>query len=110
MHTIDIGAKVPRGGRRVLQWLALRVLSLYGWRLDMHLPDEPKLMVLAAPHTSNWDGFFAILAMLAMDLRLGLFVKHSAFKGPLGRVLRKLDAIPVDRRAAGGVIGQTVKA
>ncbi len=110
MHTIEIGAQVPRSGRRVLRWLALRLLALYGWRLEMHLPDEPKLVLLAAPHTSNWDGFFAVLAMLAMDLRLGLFVKHTAFEGPFGRLLHKLDAIPVDRRAAGGIVGQTVEA
>lgn len=109
-NRVEIGARVPRSARPVLSWLALRLLALLGWRLDVHLPDEPKLVVLAAPHTSNWDGFFAILAMLAMDLRLGLFVKHTAFDTVLGGLLRKLDAIPIDRTAASGLVTQTVDA
>jgi 1-acyl-sn-glycerol-3-phosphate acyltransferase len=108
-HVIDIGARVPRTDHPVLRWLALRLLDLLGWRLDVHLPDEPRFVVLAAPHTSNWDGVLAILAMLAMELRLALFIKHTAFEGALGGLLRKVGAIPIDRKARGGVISQTVE-
>lgn len=109
-HVIDIGARVPRTRHPVLRWVAQRLLALLGWRLDIHLPDEPKLVVLAAPHTSNWDGVLAVLAIFALDIRLGLFVKHTAFENRLvGPVLRKAGAIPIDRRAPGGVIGQTVE-
>jgi len=109
-HVIDIGARVPRTDRPLLRWCALRLLGLLGWRLDIRLPDEPKLVVLAAPHTSNWDGVLAVLAMLAMQLRLGLFVKHTAFEGRfVGSILRKVGAIPIDRSAPGGIISQTVE-
>lgn len=107
---VNIGPRVPRTARPVLRWCALRLLALLRWRLDVNLPDEPKLVILAAPHTSNWDGVLAILAMLAMDLRVGLFVKHTAFDGMLGRVLRNMGAIPIDRTASGGVVAQTVEA
>lgn len=109
-HVVNIGPRVPRTARPVLRWCALRLLGLLGWRLDVNLPDEPKLVILAAPHTSNWDGVLAILAMLAMDLRLGLFVKHTAFDGLLGRMLRNMGAIPIDRSAPGGIVAQTVEA
>lgn len=109
-HVIDIGPRVPRTDQPLLRWCALRLLALLGWRLDVHLPDAPRFVVLAAPHTSNWDGVLAVLAMLAMELRLGLFVKHTAFEGLLGPVLRKVGALPVDRTARGGVVGQTVEA
>lgn len=110
-HVIDIGARVPRTRHAVLRFVAQRLLSLLGWRLDIHLPDEPRLVVLAAPHTSNWDGVLAVLAIFALELRLGLFVKHSAFKTRLvGGILRKAGAIAIDRRAPGGVVGQTVEA
>jgi len=110
-HIIDIGARVPRAERPLLRWCALRLLSLLGWRLDVRLPDEPKLVVLAAPHTSNWDGVLAVLAMLALQLRMGLFVKHTAFEGRfVGGILRKIGALPIDRTAPGGVVSQTVDA
>jgi 1-acyl-sn-glycerol-3-phosphate acyltransferase len=110
LHTIEIGARVPRRPHRVLRWMALRLLELMGWRLDIRVPDEPRLLLLAAPHTSNWDGVLAILAMLALELRLGLFVKHTAFAGVLGGVLRRVGAIPINRSAPGGLIGQTIGA
>jgi 1-acyl-sn-glycerol-3-phosphate acyltransferase len=111
-HVIDLGPRVPRTAPHpVLRWLAQRILSWMGWRLDMHLPDEPKMVVLGAPHTSNWEGVLAVLAVLAMELRIGLFVKHTAFKNPVvGRILRGLDAVPIDRSARGGVVTQTVAA
>lgn len=110
-HVIDIGPRVPRTSHHpVLSWLAQRLLSLFGWQLDVHLPDEPKLVVLAAPHTSNWDGLLAMLAIVALELKLGLFIKHTAFEGILGGPLRRFGALPIDRRAPGGVVGQTVEA
>lgn len=107
---VEIGASVPRTQRPVLAWLARRLLRLCGWRLDIVLPDAPRMVVLAAPHTSNWDGFFAITTMLALNLRLGLFAKHTMFGPPFGALLRWVGAIPIDRRAAGGLVGQTVQA
>lgn len=107
---VEIGASVPRTHRPLLRRLARAILRLCGWRLDVQLPDSPKLILLAAPHTSNWDGFYAIVAMIALDLRLGLFVKHTMFRAPFVGMLNALGAIPIDRRAAGGLIGQTVEA
>ena len=110
-HVIEIGPRVPRGAHPLLRWIALRLLDLLGWRLDIRLPDEPKLVVLAAPHTSNWDGVLAVLTVLATELRIGLFVKHTAFNSRfVGGILRKAGAIPIDRSAPGGVIAQTVAA
>lgn len=110
-HVVDIGPRVPRTAHRVLRWCALRLLELLGWRLEVHIPDEPRLILLGAPHTSNWDGVFAVLAMLAMDLRLAIYVKHTAFNSPvIGDILRGVGAFPVDRTAPGGVVAQTVAA
>jgi 1-acyl-sn-glycerol-3-phosphate acyltransferase len=109
-NVIDIGPRVPRTRHPLLSRIALRLLALLGWRLDVHLPDEPRLVVLAAPHTSNWDGLLAMLAIVAMQIRLALFVKHTAFGRWLGPVLRKFGAIAIDRRAPGGAIGQTAEA
>lgn len=111
-HVIDIGPRVPRlTPRPWLRWLATRILGWMGWRLDLHFPDEPKLVVIGAPHTSNWEGVLAVLTVLAAELRIGLFIKHTAFRNPLiGRILRGIDAVPIDRTAPGGVVTQTVAA
>jgi 1-acyl-sn-glycerol-3-phosphate acyltransferase len=108
---IDLGARVPRAPRPLLRWCALRLLGMLGWRLDIRIPDEPRFIIIGAPHTSNWDGVIGVLAMLAMELRLALYVKHTAFESRIvGGILRRLDAFPVDRSAPGGVVAQTIAA
>lgn len=107
---VEIGDRVPRTHFRFARWLALKLLHGFGWHLQMRFPDEPKMIVLAAPHTSNWDGFFAIIALIAMNLKLGLFVKHSMFRWPFSGLLNTFGAIPINRTAAGGLVGQTVQA
>ncbi|HEY8461258.1 MAG TPA: glycerol acyltransferase, partial [Blastocatellia bacterium] len=68
----------------LIRGLALFFLKAFGWRLEGRLPDADKLVVIAAPHTSNWD--FPILLCLAFGLRakshwLG---KHTLFRWPFG--------------------------
>ncbi|MDX1532088.1 MAG: 1-acyl-sn-glycerol-3-phosphate acyltransferase, partial [Rhodothermales bacterium] len=102
----DLGPRLPRRGNRFSRWLGRTALRLTGWRLVGDLPDLPKLLVVAAPHTSNWDGFLAIAALLAMGLDAHFMAKHSLFRPPLGWFLRWIGGVPVDRRVRGGVVGQ----
>ena len=39
----------------LLRRLALFLMWLFGWRMEGELPDTPKFVLIAAPHTSNWD-------------------------------------------------------
>ena len=103
-----IGDQVPRRGTGLSRWLGERVLGLMGWRISGSFPDVRKAVVIAAPHTSNWDGIIAVAAVLALRLRICLLGKDSLFKGPFGPVLRWIGLIPVDRTSASGMVGQSV--
>ena len=96
---------------RFAQWLGRSVLRLGGWRMQGALPDIPKAVLIAAPHSSNWDGVWGIAAKLAMGIRLSILGKHSLFKIPLmGPLLRWQGVIPVNRSAPQGVVEQAVAA
>lgn len=107
---VEIGAAIPRRRRPFFAALGRLVLRAGGWHLAIKLPDTPKLVVIAAPHTSNWDFVFGLAAILALDLDLRWFGKHTIFKGPWGALFRALGGIPIDRSAAGGVVAQTARA
>jgi 1-acyl-sn-glycerol-3-phosphate acyltransferase len=107
---IEIGAAVPRRRSRVLRAVGRAVLRAFGWRLDVCVPDEPKLVVIAAPHTSNWDFVFGLGAILAVEVDLHWFGKHTIFNGPWGGIFRALGGIAIDRGAPGGVVRQTAQA
>ncbi|RZA18421.1 MAG: acyltransferase [Lysobacteraceae bacterium] len=91
--------------------LGASVLRAGGWRMVGAFPDLPKMVVIAAPHSSNWDGFWGFAAKLGMGVKLSILGKDSLARIPvLGPWLRTQGVIPVDRSASHGVVGQAVDA
>ena len=91
------------------RWLGRTVLRLGGWRMVGAFPDIPKLVLIGAPHSSNWDGVWGLCAKLALGLDIRILGKDSLFRIPLlGTVLRRMGIIPVDRSKARGVVEQSV--
>lgn len=100
----------PRWGNAFTRWLGRSVLHLFGWRVEAELPPLSKFIIIGAPHTSNWDAIFGIAGLMAIGLRVNIFIKHSAFRWPFRGVLRWLGFVPIDRRRPGGVVTATVEA
>jgi 1-acyl-sn-glycerol-3-phosphate acyltransferase len=91
--------------------LALWILHRFGWKITGSYPYHlPRLILAAAPHTSNWDFPLGVLARTAMRIRANFVGKHTLFYFPLGGLMRWLGGIPVDRTAKGGFVAQTVAA
>lgn len=107
---IEIGAAVPRRRNRALYWLGRTILGLAGWRIDVRLPDMPKMVIIAAPHTSNWDFVFGMAVVLKLQIDLHWYAKHTLFQTWMGPFFRWLGGLPVDRSAPGGVVTQTAAA
>ena len=72
----------------LLSSIARWLLKLGGWTLVGEHPDVPKAVIIAAPHTSNWDGFWAICYKVYARLDIRWFVKDSMFWFPLNVLLR----------------------
>lgn len=71
-----------------------------GWTaVDPVVPDD-KCIILGAPHTSIWDFAISYLYYEAVGGTPYCMIKKEFFKGPLGWLLRKLGAIPIDRKNA----------
>ncbi len=92
----------------MLKPIARFILWLCGWSLVGEIPDDPKAVCIAAPHTSNWDGFWALVYKVAVGIDIRFFAKHSLFWLPLGLVLRSLGGIPLDRSKATSAVQQAV--
>lgn len=85
------------------------LLRIGGWELIGERPDVPQAVLIAAPHTSNWDGLWGLIAKVALELDdARFFGKKSLFWFPLGTLLRGLGGIPLDRDRAGGAVQQAV--
>jgi 1-acyl-sn-glycerol-3-phosphate acyltransferase len=91
--------------RRFAQWL----LRVGGWTTVGGIPDVPKAVFIAAPHTSNWDGLWALVYKVAFDIDVKFFAKHSLFWFPLGNILRALGGIDLDRGKAGTAVDEAIR-
>jgi len=67
-------------------------------------PGISKAIIIAAPHTSNWDFFYALLAGWSFGVTFAWLGKAQLFKSPLGWLFRLLGGMPVERSAAHGLV------
>lgn len=84
------------------------LLRLAGWSLVGDFPDTSKLVLIAAPHSSWWDGIWGLLIKVAIGADVHFMGKQELFRGPLGSALRQLGGVPIDRSAAKGVVEQMI--
>jgi 1-acyl-sn-glycerol-3-phosphate acyltransferase len=73
------------------------------------VPSLDKAVYIAAPHTSNWDGFWLLVAKTALRLEARFLAKDTLFWWPLGAVLSWFGAIPIDRSHGAEVVPQLVE-
>ena len=78
--------------------LAEQSLNLMGWEIDNHWDlDIDQCVMIAAPHTSNWDALYARLALKALGVNVRLTIKDSYMKFPFGPFVRAMGGIGIDR-------------
>lgn len=90
---------------KIVQWLARWFLRVFGWKVEGLVPlvaGNQNLVLIAGPHTSNWDGVFGFAAILGLDAKITFFGKYTLFNKPvLGRFLKYMGGIPVDKSKPG---------
>lgn len=102
-------AALPRRGGPLTRAFGRAVLRLAGWRLDGPIPDRAKLVVIAAPHRSNWDFVIGIAAKFALGIDVAWLGKHTLFRGPAGWLFRRWGGVPVDRRSPHATVSTAVE-
>ena len=81
----------------ILNLIAKTVLKFTGWKITGKLPNDKRIVVVCAPHTSNWDFIFGMILVLAIDIKVKFLAKKSIFVPIFKILLNKLGGIPVDR-------------
>ncbi len=83
-------------------------LRLLGWRVEGHMPADSRAVLIAAPHTSNWDLPFMLAIAWVLGVVPSWLGKQELFRWPFGWLMRRLGGIPVDRSAPGNLVQQAV--
>ena len=95
----------------VLRGASLAYLKLAGWTVEGQLPpDTPKCVLIAAPHTSNWDLPYTLMVGFSLRLNLYWMGKASIFSPPFGALMRWLGGISVNREKASNMVAASAQA
>jgi len=78
-------------------WLARLFLTLNGWHAEGERPTASRYVLIAAPHTSNWDFAYTLALATVFNMRIRWMGKHTLFRFPFGLVMRRLGGIPIRR-------------
>ncbi len=84
--------------------IAAAMLRVLGWKIEFNGWPAPRGVVVAYPHTSNWDFMFALLAIWSIELDVKFVGKHTLFRWPFGSIMRAWGGMPIDRRSPQGAI------
>jgi 1-acyl-sn-glycerol-3-phosphate acyltransferase len=84
--------------------ISIAHLKLTGWRMQGDWPAIDKMVLVAAPHTSNWDGLQMLVAAGYYRIRLRWMGKKSLTTGPFGWIIKALGCVPIDRSQSHDVV------
>ncbi len=93
----------------LLNWISLFVLGIFKWKIEGKALDIPKYVVIAAPHTSNWDFPLTMLTAFGLNIRVCIMVKKELTQWPFGFMFKWLGAIPIDRSRSNNTVAQAVQ-
>ena len=99
------------GVNSVFRALSAAILRLSGWKVEGQLPaDVGKCVVIAAPHTSNWDLPYTLMVAFVLDLRIYWMGKWQIFRAPFGGLMRWLGGIAVRRETSNNLVAEAAQA
>ena len=105
----QLGPQVPRRGNWLSKAGARAIMGAAGWTIVGEVPDEPKIVLVGAPHTSNWDYIFTMLTVYSLGVNIHFVAKQSLFDNPLGGVMRFSGGVPIDRVTSEGFVDKMVE-
>lgn len=98
-----------KGSRsKILRKIARFGINISGWTIKGKVPDEERIVIIAAPHTSNWDFILAMLAIFGLNIKVRWLGKNSIFKPGFKKFFEWLGGIPVYRDNPSSLIENVV--
>ena len=95
--------------RTLAYLIGIAWLKAFGWHVAGAPPHLKKYVLLAVPHTSNWDLLFTLAISFATQNKVYWLGKKEIFLPGLGLFFRWLGGIPVDRARAHKIATQTIR-
>jgi 1-acyl-sn-glycerol-3-phosphate acyltransferase len=96
--------------RPVRRFLSSLFLRLTGWKADGVRPEPNQFVLIAAPHTTNWDFVYLLVFASYYEIQISWMGKDSLFRRPFGSLMRALGGIPVRRHKRENLVDSMARA
>lgn len=91
---------LSRALRAALMWF----YRTQGWTVVGEIPEPRRFIIIAAPHTSNWDFIYYIGLTQSLNITPHFMAKTSLFRWPLRNFMLDMGGVPVDRTKGGNYV------
>lgn len=92
----------------IVSRIALKALVAFyhrqGWRAEAAGPIPRKCVLIAAPHTSNWDFLYFVGLTHDLGIKAHFMAKRELFAWPMNGFLHDIGGIPIDRSSGGNYV------
>ena len=102
-------SQLPAKGKGFSAWVGRTFLKAFGWEVSGGIPHAKKVVLVAAPHTSNWDLPFALSVAWVLGVRIRWMGKHTIFRFPFGGMMKAMGGIPIDRRERHNAVSAVIE-
>ncbi|MES2988993.1 MAG: lysophospholipid acyltransferase family protein [Pseudomonadota bacterium] len=98
----------PTLASRLVRRLLLWFYQTRGWKAVGAPPADRRCVIIAAPHTSNWD-FINFLGLTnALGIKAHFMGKSSLFRWPMTRFMKDMGGVAVDRSSKRNYVEATI--
>jgi len=91
--------------KKLIVWIYRR----NGWKAIGNVPNDRKFVLVAAPHTSNWDFLYFVGLCHELGIQPHFMAKQSLFRWPWKNFLLDIGGVPVDRSSNRDYVAQMVE-
>ena len=89
--------------RKICKW----IFNLTGWKaLDPPTEHPRKYIIVAAPHTSNWDFWYTMATFAIHKMPVRFTIKQEWMRFPFSLIMKPLGAIAINRTIKDGATGR----
>jgi 1-acyl-sn-glycerol-3-phosphate acyltransferase len=102
--TMAVETRKPSLMSRALRGLIMWLYRRRGWKAIGEVPEPRRFIIIAAPHTSNWDFVYFIGLTQTLGITPHFMGKTALFRWPLRNFMLDMGGVPVDRKSGGNYV------
>ena len=105
---MSLHEREPSWLSRFFRWALLGIYRRARWRAHGVVPETRKFVLIAAPHTSNWDFVYFLGLTDELKIKPHFMAKTSLFRWPFTRFMLDMGGVPVDRSSSKNYVQQMI--